>query len=195
MPKKKEKAKNILTTGHMVNYRCTLFSQNNRPGFSICTPSSRSSLTPGRFSGNTPSLGNRPHADIMEWSASWLPWLSIGRRVARAVSPSSGRAGRRNARGRPPFTARLRLARRVARTPMVLAPPAGSRQTTGGTFRRLVRQLRFARVFTAIIQPRTAERAQRLAAVCTDRCVARPTPERGPHHLIDTEQEFLKIKL
>lgn len=118
----------------MVNYNCTRFSQNYKLRIFVCTPSSRSSLTSSRFTCNALSSDNRPDADIMEWSAGWPPWISIGRRIARAVSPSSGRAGRRNARGRPPLTARLRLARRVVRTPMVLAPPAGSRQTTGGTF-------------------------------------------------------------
>jgi hypothetical protein len=129
----------------MVKHNCTRFSQNYKLRIFVCTPSSRSSLTSSRFICNALSSDNRPDADIMEWSAGWPPWISIGRRVARAVSPSSGRAGRRNVGGRPPLTARLRLARRVARSPMVLAPPAGSRRTTGGTFRRLVRQLRFAR--------------------------------------------------
>ena len=89
---------------------------------------------PSRFTGNAMSLDNRPDADVMEWSASWPPWHSIGRRVARAVSPSSGRAERPNARERPPLTARPHWTRRVPQTPMVLTPPAGSRRTTGGTF-------------------------------------------------------------
>jgi hypothetical protein len=131
---KKRRKPNILSVGHMVNYNCTRFLQNNKPGFSICTSSSRSSPTPGRFSGNALSFGNRPHADILEWTAGWPPWISIGRRIARAVSPSSGRVGRRNGRGRPPLAALPRLACHVVRTPMVLAPPTGSHRTTGGTF-------------------------------------------------------------
>jgi hypothetical protein len=133
MPGKKEK-QNISSTGQTFNYDCTWFSKNNKPEFSLRTPPSRSSLTPSCTTGNALSSGNRPRPEMMEWSASWPPWLSIGRRIARAVSPSSGRAGRRKARGRPSLAARPRLARRVARTPTVLAPPAGSRQTTGGTF-------------------------------------------------------------